>query len=53
MQKCADKLEFLKTGIYRSICLKEIQTEQPDNVPSDIYDFIKIWQTSSGQYKIL
>ena len=48
--KCADKLEYFKTGIYRSICLKEIQTEQPDNVPSDIYDFIKIWQTSSGQY---
>ena len=47
--KCADMLEIYKTGIYRSICLKEIQTEQLD-IPSDIGDFIKIWQTSSGQY---
>jgi hypothetical protein len=48
--KCADKLQEFKTGIYRSINLKENNITQPNNIPSDIYDFIKIWQTSSGQY---
>lgn len=48
--KCADKLESLKTGIYRSINLKENITIQPDNIPSSVYNFIKLWQTSSGQY---
>ena len=48
--KCADKLQLLKTGIYRSINLKENNTIQPDNIPSSVYNFIKLWQTSSGQY---
>ena len=48
--KCADKLQDFETGIYRSINLKENNIIQPDNIPSDIYDFIKIWQTASGQY---
>ena len=48
--KCADKLENFETGIYRSIKLKETNLIQPNNIPSDIYDFIKIWQTASGKY---
>ncbi len=48
--KCADKLQTFKTGIYRTVKLKENNLIQPDNIPSEIYNFIKIWQTSSGQY---
>jgi exoribonuclease R len=48
--KCADKLEEFKTGIYRSITLNESKLKQPETIPSDIYDFIKIWQCASGKY---
>ena len=39
--KCADKLEEFKTGIYRSITLNESKLKQPETISSDIYDFIK------------
>jgi len=48
--KCADKLDSLKTGIFRSIKLKEGNSSYPENIPNEVYDLIKIWQTSSGQY---
>ena len=48
--KSADKLEEFKTGIYRSITLKESKLKHPDTIPSEIYDFIKIWQCASGKY---
>lgn len=48
--KCADKLEEFKTGIYRSITLNESKLKQPETIPSNIYDFIKIWQCASGKY---
>ena len=46
----ANKLNIYKTGIYRSIILKEVTNDISDSIPSDIYDFIKIWQSSSGHY---
>jgi exoribonuclease R len=48
--KSADKLEEFKTGIYRSITLNESKLKHPDTIPSEIYDFIKIWQCASGKY---
>lgn len=47
---CAEKLQSFNTGIYRSIVLKDVNTQLPDDIPSDIYDFIKIWQSASGHY---
>jgi exoribonuclease R len=48
--KSADKLEQYQTGIYRSITLNESKLKHPDTIPSEIYDFIKIWQCASGKY---
>lgn len=48
--KSADKLQQYQTGIYRSITLNESKLKHPDTIPSEIYDFIKIWQCASGKY---
>ena len=39
-----------KDGIYRTLKIKEDFKDNHENIPSDIYNFIKIWQSSSGQY---
>ena len=53
--ECAKKMVEYKTGIYRVLKLME----QPTNttisaitnaIPTEIFDFIKIWQSSAGQY---
>jgi hypothetical protein len=52
--KCADILNGHETGIFRIINIKEpLKEEQPGqtgSMPAEIYNFIKIWQTSCGQY---
>ena len=45
--ECANKMLNFKNGIYRT--LKFGNMENPE-ISSEIIDFIKIWQSSSGQY---
>lgn len=42
-------IEF-KDGIYRTLKLKEDNQLHNKNIPDDIYNFIRIWQSSSGVY---
>ena len=42
-------IEF-KDGIYRTLKLKESDNLADKDIPCDIYNFIKIWQSSSGVY---
>tara|TARA_Y100000816_G_C26097016_1_gene580738 strand:+ start:349 stop:2034 length:1686 start_codon:yes stop_codon:yes gene_type:complete len=42
-------IEF-KDGIYRSLKIKEYENLDKKTIPDDIYNFIKIWQSSSGIY---
>ena len=42
-------IEF-KDGIYRTLKLKEDNQLHSKNIPDDIYNFIRIWQSSSGVY---
>ena len=47
----AKKMISFKEGIYRSLKIKDInENKNIENVPNDVYNFIKIWQSSSGQY---
>lgn len=39
-----------KDGIYRTLKIKEDVNINFENIPNEIYNFIKIWQSSSGQY---
>jgi exoribonuclease R len=48
--------ELLKTkvGIFRSTVVNaKQQTILPDNVPEDVVKFVKIWNSSFGQYVVL
>lgn len=46
---CAKKLIEHKAGIFRSTIIKK-EVSVPDTVPEDVGKFIKIWNSSSGQY---
>jgi exoribonuclease R len=46
--ECAKKMSEFKNGIYRAVTINKIKTEV--SVSAEIADFIKIWQSSSGQY---
>lgn len=52
--ECANQMFKFKEGIYRTLKLNENdKSKSIDNYPelsSEIYNFIKIWQSSSGQY---
>jgi RNB domain len=53
---CAKELLKTKTGIFRSTIVKTNETRQahsivlPDSVPEDVSKYIKIWNSSCGQY---
>jgi len=50
--ECANQMFKFKEGIYRTLKIND-KTNNIDNFPemsSEIYNFIKIWQSSSGQY---
>jgi hypothetical protein len=42
-----------KVGIFRSTIVNAKQQLLPDNVPEDVAKFIKIWNSSFGQYVVL
>jgi exoribonuclease R len=46
---CAKELIKFKTGIFRSTIIKR-DFDVPETVPEDVGKFIKIWNSSSGQY---
>jgi len=46
---CATEMIKHKTGIFRSTIIKK-EFSVPDNIPEDVSKFIKIWNSSSGQY---
>ncbi len=47
--QCAKELINHKTGIFRSTLIKR-DFVVPDTIPEDVGKFIKIWNSSSGQY---
>lgn len=47
---CAQLLQEFNCGIYRSVKLQESNKAISQHIPDDIYNTIKLWQTSSGQY---
>jgi exoribonuclease R len=46
---CATEMIKYKDGIFRSTIIKK-NFDVPDNIPEDVSKFIKIWNSSSGQY---
>jgi exoribonuclease R len=46
---CATEMIKNKNGIFRSTIIKK-EFSVPDNIPEDVAKFIKIWNSSSGQY---
>jgi exoribonuclease R len=46
---CATEMIKHKIGIFRSTIIKK-EFSVPDNIPEDVSKFIKIWNSSSGQY---
>jgi exoribonuclease R len=46
---CATEMIKYKAGIFRSTIIKK-EFSVPDNIPEDVSKFIKIWNSSSGQY---
>ena len=46
---CATEMIKYKAGIFRSTIIKK-EFSVPDNIPEDVGKFIKIWNSSSGQY---
>ena len=46
---CAKELIKHNTGIFRTTIIKK-QFYVPDSVPEDVSKFIKIWNSTSGQY---
>jgi exoribonuclease R len=46
---CATEMIKSKAGIFRSTIIKK-EFSVPDNIPEDVGKFIKIWNSSSGQY---
>lgn len=48
---CAKHFEEHNNGIYRSSVFRETSnTHIPEELPEDVYNFMKIWGTTSGQY---
>jgi hypothetical protein len=47
--QCAKEFTASNTGIFRSTLIKHV-VEVPDHIPEEVGKFIKIWNTSSGQY---
>jgi exoribonuclease R len=48
--ECATILDSYKAGIYRTLSLKETANIQDTSMSNEVFNFIKIWQSSSGQY---
>jgi exoribonuclease R len=46
---CATEMIKCKAGIFRSTIIKK-EFSVPENIPEDVGKFIKIWNSSSGQY---
>lgn len=46
---CAKEMIKHKSGVFRSTIMKK-ETIVPENVPDDVCKFIKIWNSSTGQY---
>jgi exoribonuclease R len=46
---CAQELLKSKNGIFRSTIITK-QVSLPDTLPDDVTQFIKIWNSASGQY---
>jgi exoribonuclease R len=46
---CAQELLKQRNGIFRSTIVKK-QVSLPSNLPADVSQFIKIWNSSCGQY---
>ena len=46
---CATEMVKHKNGIFRSTIIKT-EVSIPDNIPEDVGKFIKIWNSSCGQY---
>jgi len=46
---CATEMIKHKSGIFRSTIIKK-EITVPDNIPEDVTKFIKIWNSSTGQY---
>jgi len=46
---CAKEMLKYKTGIFRSTIMKK-SFSVPDSLPEDVSKFIKIWNSSAGQY---
>lgn len=46
---CAKEFQRFGCGIFRSIKLDLIQNI-PDNLPDDFYSFLKMWNSTGGQY---
>jgi exoribonuclease R len=47
--QCAKNLISYKTGIFRSAIIKR-DVDVPNYLPEDVQTFIKIWNSSAGQY---
>jgi exoribonuclease R len=48
--KCADMMDKLEIGIYRTLSLKKTPKINNNSLSNEVLSFIKIWQSSSGQY---
>tara|TARA_Y100000816_G_scaffold289870_1_gene277266 strand:+ start:1454 stop:3139 length:1686 start_codon:yes stop_codon:yes gene_type:complete len=46
----AKQMIKFKDGIYRTLKIKDNENLDKKDIPDDIYNFIKIWQSSSGIY---
>jgi exoribonuclease R len=46
---CATEMIKHKSGIFRSTIIKK-EVDIPDNIPEEVCKFIKIWNSSCGQY---
>ena len=47
--QCAQNLIRFKTGIFRSAIIKK-EVDVPECLPEEVQSFIKIWNSSAGQY---
>jgi hypothetical protein len=46
----AKKMINYSDGIYRTLKMKECDKLNTKDIPSEVFNFIKIWQSSSGHY---
>jgi len=47
---CAKHFEPYNNGIYRGSVFHDVKNNIPKELPEDVYNFMKIWGTTSGQY---